>query len=197
MGPAPRSEHPSATADGTDNAKRTGQRPALLYKILGEVKCMHVLVSGTSGLVGQSLLAELRKKGHSATALLRPRTHIPDDFKFGRVAWDPDAGYIDAESLHRLDAVVHLAGENIAGRWTAARKQAILRSRVDSTRLLCETIAKRTPRPATLVCASAIGYYGDRGTEIMTEESAPGAGYLADVCKQWEAATAPASEQGI
>jgi uncharacterized protein (TIGR01777 family) len=159
---------------------------------------MHVLVSGTTGLVGQALLAELRKKGHSATALLRPGTRIPDDFKFGRVAWDPGAGYIDAESLHRLDGVVHLAGENIAGgRWTAARKEAILRSRVDSTRLLSETIAKRSPRPAVLVCASAIGYYGDRGTEILTEESAPGAGFLAGVCKQWEAATAPASDAGI
>jgi uncharacterized protein (TIGR01777 family) len=159
---------------------------------------MHVLVSGTSGLVGRALLTALRKNSHSATALLRPGTRIAEDFKFGRVAWDPDAGYIDAESLHRLDAVVHLGGENISGgRWTNARKAAIRRSRVDSTRLLAETIAKRSPRPAVFVCASAVGYYGDRGTDIMTEESAPGSGFLADVCKDWEAATAPATEQGI
>src|SRR5258708_31903021 len=109
---------------------------------------MHVLVSGSSGMVGTALLDSLRKKGHSATALLRPTTHIPDDFKFGRVAWDPEKNYIDAESLHRLDAVVHLAGENIAGgRWTAARKAGILDSRVKSTRLLSEAIPKRNPKP--------------------------------------------------
>ncbi len=159
---------------------------------------MHVLVSGTSGLVGQALLAELRKNGHSATALLRPRTRVPEDFKFGRVAWDPGSGYIDAESLHRLDAVVHLAGASIAGgRWTAARKEAIRRSRVDSTRLLCETIAKRPAVPKVLVCASAVGYYGDRGADTMTEESAPGTDFLAQVCREWEAATAPAEAQGI
>jgi uncharacterized protein len=159
---------------------------------------MHVLVSGTSGLVGRALLAELRKNAHSATALLRPNTRIPDDFKFGRVSWDPDSGYIDAESLHRLDAVVHLAGENIAdGRWTDARKQAIRRSRVESTRLLCETVANRPTVPKTLVCASAIGYYGDRGAETMTEDSAPGSDFLSGVCKEWEEAAAPAQKKGI
>ncbi|SRR5579871_45457 len=159
---------------------------------------MHVLVSGTSGLVGKALLAALRAAGHSATALLRPSTHIPDDFKFGRVAWDPAKNYIDAEALHRLDAVVHLAGENIAsGRWTESRKREIRASRVDSTRLLAETVAKRVPKPATFVCASAIGYYGDRGTDIMTEESAAGPGYLCEVCKAWEDAMLPAEAAGI
>lgn len=159
---------------------------------------MHVLVSGSSGLVGKALLEALRKAGHSATALLRPDTRIPDDFKFGRVGWDPEKGYIDAGALHRLDAVVHLAGESIAsGRWTVQRKAEILKSRVQSTRLLCETMASLPTRPQTLVCASAIGYYGDRGQEILTEDSAPGSDFLADVCKQWEAATAPAAAAGI
>jgi uncharacterized protein (TIGR01777 family) len=159
---------------------------------------MHVLVSGSSGMVGKALLEALRKNAHSATALLRPDTRIPDDFKFGRVGWNPAKGYIDAEALHRLDAVVHLAGENIAGgRWSPERKAAILESRVGSTRLLCEAIANHSTKPKTLVCASAIGYYGDRGQEIMTEDSAPGPGYLADVCKQWEEATAPAVNAGI
>jgi uncharacterized protein (TIGR01777 family) len=149
-------------------------------------------------MVGKALLETLRKNAHSATVLLRPDTHIPDDFKFGRVGWDPAKGYIDAEALHRLDAVVHLAGENIAGgRWTPARKAAILESRVGSTRLLCEAVANHQTPPKTLVCASAIGYYGDRGQEIMTEESAAGTDFLADVCKQWEAATAPAVNAGI
>ena len=159
---------------------------------------MHVLVSGSSGMVGKALLDALRKNGHSATVLLRPNTRIPDDFKFGRVGWDPATGYIDGEALHRLDAVVHLAGENIAaGRWTPARKAAILESRVASTRLLCEAVANHETPPKTLVCASAIGYYGDRGQEIMTEDSAPGTDFLADVCQQWEAATAPAVNAGI
>jgi len=159
---------------------------------------MHVLVSGTSGLVGRALLADLRKNTHSATALLRPSTRVPEGFKFGRVAWDPDSGYIDAESLHRLDAVVHLAGENIAGgRWTDRRKEVLRRSRVDSTRLLCATVAKRSPPPAVVVSASAIGYYGDRGADTMTEESAPGPGFLPQLCKEWEEATAPAEEKGI
>jgi len=159
---------------------------------------MHVLVSGSSGMVGKALLEALRKNAHSATVLLRPDTRIPDDFKFGRVGWDPAKGYIDAEALHRLDAVVHLAGENIAaGRWTPARKAAILGSRVGGTRLLCEAIANHKTPPKTLVCASAIGYYGDRGQEIMTEDSAPGTEFISDVCKQWEDATVPAVNAGI
>src|SRR5260221_10318139 len=159
---------------------------------------MHVLVSGSSGMIGRELLATLRRNAHSATALLRPNTYVPDDFKFGRVGWDPETGYIDAESLHRLDAVVHLAGENIAGgRWTEARKAAIRRSRVETTRLLCQTIAGRPTLPKVLVSASAIGYYGDQGSQILTEDSAPGAGFLPKVCREWEAATAPAAAKGI
>src|SRR5258708_34009965 len=154
---------------------------------------MHVLVTGSSGLVGKALLDALRKNAHSATALLRPQTHIPDDFKFGRVAWDPAKGEIDAESLHRLDAVVHLAGENIAsGRWSDARKAEIRQSRVGSTRLLCEAIARLSPRPQTLVCASAGGYYGDRGQGIIAGPAGPGSGVLAEVSHELVAATGAA-----
>ena len=159
---------------------------------------MHVLVTGSSGLVGKSLLETLRKDAHSVTVLLRPQTKIPVDFKFGRIPWDPDQDRIDSGSLHRIDAVVNLAGENIAGgRWTASRKRAIRESRVRGTRLLSETIAKMTPPPRVLVSASAIGYYGDRGQELLTEDSAPGSDFLSRVCQDWEAATAPAEQAGI
>ena len=158
---------------------------------------MHVLVTGSSGLIGSALTAALRKSAHSATCLLRPSTKVSDDFKFGKVAWDPDKNYIDWESIHRVDAVVHLAGENIARRWTPEQKAKVRDSRVAGTRLLCETIVKLPQPPRVLVAASAIGYYGNRGDEILTEASPPGAGFLADTCRAWEAATEPAEKKGI
>jgi uncharacterized protein (TIGR01777 family) len=114
------------------------------------------------------------------------------------VFWDPAAGLIDAGALAGLDGVVHLAGENIAdGRWTAAKKDRIRRSRIDGTRLLAETLAGLKERPRVMVSGSAIGYYGDRGDEIMTESSPAGTGFLAEVCADWESATIAASNAGI
>jgi uncharacterized protein (TIGR01777 family) len=105
---------------------------------------------------------------------------------------------IDAGGLEGCDAVVHLAGENVGtGRWTAARKAAIRDSRVNGTRFLCDALAGLARPPKTLVCASAIGYYGDRGADVLTEESPPGAGFLPEVCREWEAASAPAAQKGI
>jgi hypothetical protein len=114
------------------------------------------------------------------------------------VRWDPVAGIIDKAGLDRVDAVVHLAGESIAsGRWTPDKKARIRASRMDGTRLLCEALAALDTRPRTLVCASAIGFYGDRGDAELDEASARGEGFLADVCAEWEAATAPARTAGI
>jgi uncharacterized protein (TIGR01777 family) len=105
---------------------------------------------------------------------------------------------VDAAVLEGFDAVIHLAGENVgAGRWTAARKAAIRDSRVNGTRLLCETLAGLARPPKTLLCASAIGIYGDRGEDPLTEESSPGTGFLAEVCREWEAASVPAARKGI
>jgi len=114
------------------------------------------------------------------------------------VRWDPAKGEVDAAGLEGQDAVVHLAGENIAsGRWNAARKAAIRESRVNGTRILCEALAGLARPPKTLVCASAIGYYGDRGAEVLTEGSPPGAGFLPEVCREWEAASGSAARKGI
>jgi hypothetical protein len=114
------------------------------------------------------------------------------------ITWDPESGRIDASQLEGFDAVIHLAGENIgSGRWTAARKERILASRVAGTRLLARTLAALTAPPRVLLCASAVGWYGDRGDEWLEDTSDPGGGFLAEVCREWEAAATPAVERGI
>jgi uncharacterized protein (TIGR01777 family) len=153
---------------------------------------MRILISGATGLVGDALGRSAQAQGHTVTALTRsPRT--PSDIR-----WDPSTGQIDSSRLSGFDAVVHLAGESIAaGRWTAAKKQAILDSRVDGTRLLCTALAELDDKPPVLVSASAIGYYGSRGDQRLDESSTPGDLFLSRVCQQWEAATAPAASAGI
>ncbi len=152
----------------------------------------HVLVSGASGLIGSALVPALSTAGDRVTRLVRS-----GGTKEGSVAWDPAAGRLDAGELRGVNAAVHLAGETVAGRWTDAKRKRILESRTRGTRLLAETLAGLEPRPSVLVCASAIGYYGDRGDEELTEASAPGSGFLADVVGEWEEATRPAAEAGI
>jgi len=158
----------------------------------GRGEAMHIAVSGSSGLVGSALLPFLTTGGHRVTRLVR-RAAAGDE-----VAWDIAQGVKDLSRLEGVDAVVHLAGENIgAGRWTAVRKEEIRRSRVEGTRRLCESLARLTRRPKVLVTASAIGFYGNRGDEILKEDSGPGSDFLAQVCREWEAATDPASRGGI
>ena len=156
---------------------------------------MKVLVSGASGLIGSALVPFLTTGGHSVSRLVRKgRANLED----GEVAWSPAAGTIDRAGLEGFDAVVHLAGENIAsGRWTPERKRRIRDSRVKGTRLLCEALAQCAQPPKVFVGASAIGYYGDRGNETLTEKSEAGAGFLAEVCRDWEAATAGLTDTGI
>ncbi len=155
---------------------------------------MKVLVSGASGLVGSALVPFLTAGGHRVTRLVRsqPRPGVAE------IHWDPAAGVQDLRSLEGMDAVVHLAGENIAsGRWTAARKARIRDSRVTGTSTLCETLTRLAQPPKVLVSASAIGYYGDRGAEPLWENSAFGTGFLPEVCRVWEEATQPAVHKGI
>ncbi|MEW6364957.1 MAG: TIGR01777 family oxidoreductase [Acidobacteriota bacterium] len=153
---------------------------------------MRVLVSGASGLIGPATINYLQAAGHDVVRLVRTTSSDTG------VRWDPAAGKIDRAALHGIGAVIHLAGESIAeGRWTRRKKARIRDSRVRGTRLLCEALARLLDRPAVLVSASAMGYYGDRGDEVLREESPPGSGFLADVCREWEAAADPAREAGI
>jgi len=151
-----------------------------------------VLVTGSHGLIGGELVAALRAGGHTVTPLVRGRPEA------GQAAWDPDTGTIDAAALEGHDAAVHLAGVGIGdSRWTPEHKQAVLDSRVKGTGLLARTLASLSSPPAVLASGSAVGFYGDRGDEELTEASGPGAGFLADVVRRWEEAAAPAAEGGI
>lgn len=153
---------------------------------------MHIAITGSSGLVGSTVVPLLTTGGHSVTRLVRR------DAGEGEVKWNPQAETFDASPLDGVDAVVHLAGENIAAsRWNDRVKQRMRDSRVVATRRLCEGLAKMSSRPKVLVCASAIGFYGDRGEELLNEESQPGSSFLADLVQEWEAATKPASDAGI
>lgn len=153
---------------------------------------MIVLVSGASGLVGTALCQELCQDGHQVLRLVR-RAPTGDD----EVRWSTETGIENADSLE-VDAVVHLAGESIAeGRWTGAKKQRILESRSKGTRALCESLTQLKRRPEVLVSASAIGFYGDRGQETLSEQSSSGSNFVAEVCREWEAATGSASDAGI
>jgi uncharacterized protein (TIGR01777 family) len=155
---------------------------------------MRVAVSGSGGLIGSALMKALADGGHDAVRMVRRAPCGGEE----AVRWDPGTGVVDPAGLEGIDAVVHLAGENIAaGRWNAARKAAIRASRVEGTRHLSEALAALSNPPKTLVCASAIGYYGDRGANVVTEESPAGTGFLAEVCREWEAASAPAARKGI
>ncbi len=153
---------------------------------------MHVLVSGGSGLVGSALIRALSAQGHGIMRLARTRSKNGG----AEVVWDP-LGNPDPTVFQGYDAVIHLAGESIVGRWTAEKKSRILNSRVQGTQTLAASLARMTAPPKVLVCASAIGFYGDRGDEVLVEESASGTGFLAEVGRQWEAACEPARVAGL
>jgi uncharacterized protein (TIGR01777 family) len=147
---------------------------------------MKIVITGSTGLVGSALMRLLARDRHDVIGLRRPAD------------WDPETGTINLAALQGTDAVVHLAGESIAsGRWSAARKEQILQSRVKGTRLIAESISRLERMPRVLISASAIGYYGDRGSELLREDSRSGEGFLCEVCRQWEAATEPAAVRGI
>jgi len=154
---------------------------------------MNLLVSGAGGLVGRAVCDSLREGGHTVRAFVRrPTTHEDEVF------WDPAAGAVDEERLGAVDAVVHLAGEPVAaGRWTRARMDRIRDSRTVGTRILAEALGRMATPPRVLVCASAVGWYGDRADEVLTEDSTPGTGFLAEVCHAWETAADPARTAGI
>jgi uncharacterized protein (TIGR01777 family) len=154
---------------------------------------MRILISGASGLIGRALTPALISAGHEPVALVR---RAPRD---NEVQWNPGER-LDSEKLASADAIVHLAGKNIAGRWTEKFKREVLESRAQGTRILANAAAescRRCGQPRIFISAAGINYYGSRGDELLTEESSSGQGFLAEVSRQWEAATAPASEAGV
>ncbi len=155
---------------------------------------MKVAITGSTGLIGTALAKSLVADGHEVVAVVR-RLVSPGE---SAIRWDPEAGTIDAGGLDGVEAVVHLAGAGIGdARWTDDRKRVLVESRTRSTELLATTLAGLDARPTVLVSGSAVGYYGDRGDEVLTETSAPGDDFLARLCVDWEAAAAPARDAGI
>lgn len=155
---------------------------------------MHVsriLISGASGLIGSALAPSLKTQGHEVLRLVRRRPHGSNELQ-----WNPTA-QLDPVLVSGFDVVIHLSGENIAGRWTAQKKRRIRDSRIFSTDFLSQALARAEKKPHTFICASAIGYYGNRGDEVLAEESRSGDGFLPEVCREWEHATQTASDAGI
>jgi uncharacterized protein len=154
---------------------------------------MKIVVTGASGLIGSALVPELRGAGHEVVSLVRRAAAKPDE-----LAWNPAAGELDGKRLEGVDAVINLCGENIAGgRWTAVRRERILRSRVEATRTLVTTCAKLARKPAVFLSASAVGFYGDSGDEELTESAAAGVGFLPEVALIWETNAEGAARAGI
>src|SRR3984957_11372694 len=150
-----------------------------------------ILVSGASGPIGAALLPPLKTRGYEVTRLVRGAATGGN-----QISWDPGKA-ISPQCVSGFDAVIHLAGESIVGRWTEEKKRQIRDSRVVGTTALAEALAQAKDKPQVFACSSAIGFYGDRGNEVLNEESAHGAGFLPDVCREWEAATLSAIEAGI
>jgi uncharacterized protein (TIGR01777 family) len=154
---------------------------------------MKIVVSGSTGLIGSALCSFLSANNHHVLRLVRKTTAGRDE-----IGWDPSSGKLDPAMLEGSDAVIHLAGENIAGgRWTEERKRRIRESRINGTRLLAQTLARLSNPPKSWISVSAVGYYGNRGEEVLDEKSGPGSGFLAELCREWETATESASGRGI
>lgn len=159
---------------------------------------MKIIVTGSTGLIGKALVKSLLARGDKVTCLVRRESTTERVAGINEVVWNPARGELNAASLEGHDAVVHLAGESIAeGRWDDEKKRRIRESRVMGTKLIAETISKLDAPPRVFACASAIGYYGDRGEEILTEESKSGEDFLSGVCRDWESATEAAKARGL
>ncbi len=168
-----------------------------LFGRVASDKAMKIAVSGSTGLLGEALVSFLTAGGHKVVRLRR-KSSKESSPSSDDLSWDPSSSRIESDGLEGLDAVVHLAGENIATRrWSSAQKRKIKESRERGSRLLSETLANLKRPPKVLVSASAIGFYGDRGEEWLTEESGRGGGFLAEVCEEWEKATDPARQRGL
>jgi uncharacterized protein (TIGR01777 family) len=160
------------------------------------LRMARILVSGVSGPIGVTLVPALEAGGAGIARLTRAGSAASPETATERIPWDPGKP-LTPESVSGFDAVIHLAGESIVGRWSDAKKQKIRDSRVVGTRCLAQALAQTKDKPQVFICSSAIGYYGSRGDEVLNEKSLPGTGFLPDVCREWETATAAASSAGI
>lgn len=155
---------------------------------------MKILIGGATGFVGSELVSFLKDKGHHVIRLVRKKDFLKEDER----RWNPEDNFLDPQDCNEVDCVVNLSGENVSsGRWTEQLKKKIKDSRIESTKLLAETLAKINQKPKVLINASACGFYGNREDEILTESSSSGQGFLAEVCREWEAAWQPAQQAGI
>nr|MBA3750105.1 TIGR01777 family protein [Nitrosopumilus sp.] len=168
-----------------------------LRKLVRKNRRKKILITGSTGLIGSALIPLLKIVGeHNVTKMVRPSSKNIDN-NLQVVKWDPDKEKIIINDLEGYDLIIHLGGENIFGRWSNSKKQSLMESRIKTTRLLCNSIIKLTKPPSTFICASAIGFYGNRGSEILTEESSAGSGFLSDLCQKWEESTETAKSIGI
>ncbi len=158
---------------------------------------MRMAITGSTGMIGSTLISFFLSKGHSVTQITRQRV-LKGAHQTPFLTWDPDAGQIDSQALEGHDAVIHLAGANVGERWSESYKKDILQSRVKGTRLLCQTLARLKDKPKVLLSASAVGYYGNHAPDKILDENSPqGQGFLPDVCQQWEEETKVAKDAGI
>ena len=180
----------SARPDQKNGQKQKGESFHSFQFI--KIFIMKVLVSGSHGLIGSALVERLEEAGHAVGRLVRSESKNATD-----VLWTPEPGALDESRLEGFHAVVHLAGESVVGRWTGAKKKRIAESRVKGTRLLTEAFAKLSSPPRIFLSASAIGFYGDRGDELLIEGSTPGLGFLSQVCRDWELTASRAALAGV